>query len=101
MARYADACNLFGDPDEVAHKLAVLRGHCEAEGRDPDTIEKTVLVMGVDPAADPDGFLSLAESYAALGVDLVATVPLGPEPVSFVTDVVEKVLPRLSEVEPG
>jgi F420-dependent oxidoreductase-like protein len=45
VARYADACNVFGNtPAEVAHKLNVLRGHCEAEGRDYDTIEKTVLV---------------------------------------------------------
>ena len=40
MARYADACNLFPTPD-LAHKLEVLRAHCEAEGRDYDTITKT------------------------------------------------------------
>ncbi|MBV9848032.1 MAG: LLM class F420-dependent oxidoreductase [Kutzneria sp.] len=40
VARYADACNLFAGPD-VAHKLDVLRGHCEREGRDYDEIEKT------------------------------------------------------------
>ena len=41
VARYADACNLFDTP-ELAHKLDVLRGHCAAEGRDYDAIEKTV-----------------------------------------------------------
>jgi F420-dependent oxidoreductase-like protein len=41
VARYAQSCNLFAGP-EVAHKLEVLRGHCEAEGRDYDEIEKTV-----------------------------------------------------------
>jgi len=40
VARYADACNLFPTPD-LAHKLEVLRAHCEAEGRDYDTITKT------------------------------------------------------------
>jgi F420-dependent oxidoreductase-like protein len=42
VARLADACN-FVDADiaEVRHKLAVLRGHCDAAGRDYDTIEKT------------------------------------------------------------
>ena len=40
MARYAQACNLFPGPD-LARKLDVLRGHCEAEGRDYDDIEKT------------------------------------------------------------
>ncbi|MEV4719950.1 LLM class F420-dependent oxidoreductase [Micromonospora noduli] len=34
VARYADACNLFGRGgiDDVARKLDVLRGHCAAEG---------------------------------------------------------------------
>ena len=42
VARYADACNLFPGP-QLPHKLGVLRGHCEAEGRDYDAIEKTAL----------------------------------------------------------
>jgi F420-dependent oxidoreductase-like protein len=41
VARYADACNLFAGRDE-ARKLDVLRQHCEAVGRDYDTIYKTV-----------------------------------------------------------
>jgi len=41
VARHADACNLFGDPDTVRHKLAVLREHCVAEGRDPAAIAVT------------------------------------------------------------
>lgn len=40
VARYADACNLQPGP-EIPKKLDVLRRHCEAEGRDYDTIEKT------------------------------------------------------------
>ncbi|HEY2129791.1 MAG TPA: LLM class F420-dependent oxidoreductase [Streptosporangiaceae bacterium] len=40
VAEYAQACNLFPGPD-LAHKLDVLRGHCEAVGRDYDEIEKT------------------------------------------------------------
>ncbi len=42
VARYAQACNVFGSGD-VAHKFEVLRAHCEAEGRSYDDIEKTVL----------------------------------------------------------
>jgi F420-dependent oxidoreductase-like protein len=41
VARLADACNLGGEPETVAHKLAILRGHCDAARRDYDTIEKT------------------------------------------------------------
>ena len=42
VARYAQACNLFSGP-ELAHKLDVLRRHCDAEGRDYDEIQKTAL----------------------------------------------------------
>ena len=42
-ARYADACNIFGDPDGVRHKLSVLEAHCERAGRDPAEISKTRL----------------------------------------------------------
>jgi F420-dependent oxidoreductase-like protein len=40
VAQYADACNIFDTP-ELAHKLQVLREHCERLGRDYDEIEKT------------------------------------------------------------
>ncbi len=43
VARYGDACNLFGSPETVKKKLAVLRMHCEAAGRDYDSILKTKL----------------------------------------------------------
>ena len=45
VAEYGDACNiLVPDPGESAHKLDVLRGHCDALGRDYDAIEKTALL---------------------------------------------------------
>ena len=43
VAKYAQACNVFNTPD-VAHKLDVLRQHCENEGRDYDEITKTVIL---------------------------------------------------------
>ena len=43
VAQYAQACNLFPSPD-LERKLDVLRGHCEAVGRDYDDIEKTVMM---------------------------------------------------------
>src|SRR5205085_7759805 len=43
VARHADACNIFGSPTEVAHKLEVLEHHCDAAGRDPAEITKTRL----------------------------------------------------------
>ncbi|HXV70590.1 MAG TPA: TIGR03560 family F420-dependent LLM class oxidoreductase [Acidimicrobiia bacterium] len=43
VARYADACNVFGDPDRVRHKVEVLHRHCDELDRDPATIEVTHL----------------------------------------------------------
>jgi alkanesulfonate monooxygenase SsuD/methylene tetrahydromethanopterin reductase-like flavin-dependent oxidoreductase (luciferase family) len=39
VARYADACNVFGEPPTVRRKVAVLHRHCEELERDPATIE--------------------------------------------------------------
>jgi len=97
VAQYADACNLFGQsPEFVAQKLDVLRAHCDALGRDYDSIQKTIIGR-VDPDGDISPFLSEMEQYAKLGVSLVEVAPL-PEPVRFVTSLGEKVLPRLAQI---
>ncbi|WP_069804520.1 LLM class F420-dependent oxidoreductase [Thermogemmatispora onikobensis] len=44
VALYGDACNLGGDVETVRHKLAVLRQHCEAVGRDYESIWRTVII---------------------------------------------------------
>jgi alkanesulfonate monooxygenase SsuD/methylene tetrahydromethanopterin reductase-like flavin-dependent oxidoreductase (luciferase family) len=98
VAQYADACNLFGTtPEDIRHKLEVLRGHCDAVGRDYDTLEKTIIGR-VDPSEDVSPFLSEMEQYAALGVDLVEVAPLPPSPAAFVESIGEKVIPRLSQI---
>jgi F420-dependent oxidoreductase-like protein len=43
VARYADACNLFGDPDRIRHLIGVLERHCETVGRDPAEITRTCM----------------------------------------------------------
>lgn len=97
VARYADACNLFGTtPDEVAHKLDVLRKHCTAEGRDYDGIAKTVLLLR--PAlADVDAVVADVAAYAKLGVTEVLMMP-DRHPVEWVQQIGDQVLPRLSTI---
>jgi F420-dependent oxidoreductase-like protein len=81
VAKYADACNLFATgPEEVAHKLDVLRAHCDAEGRDYDTITKTMLSR-TNPA-DVDAVVEEMRVFAKLGIDKVIFVPSG-DPVAF------------------
>jgi alkanesulfonate monooxygenase SsuD/methylene tetrahydromethanopterin reductase-like flavin-dependent oxidoreductase (luciferase family) len=43
IAKYADACNLFGSAETIKRKLSVLREHCKNVGRDYDSILKTKL----------------------------------------------------------
>jgi F420-dependent oxidoreductase-like protein len=97
VARYADACNLFGSsPADVAHKLDVLRSHCDAEGSGYDRITKTVLA--VRPAlADVDEFVAAASEYAALGVTEMEVMP-DRHPVRFAQEIAEQVLPRVAEI---
>ena len=58
-ARFADITNWFGNLEEASAKLAVLDRHCEAVGRDPREITRTVSVsLGVvDSDAEKAAFL--------------------------------------------
>ncbi len=42
VARHADMWNAMGEPDVLAHKIEVLRAHCEDAGRDIAEIEFTL-----------------------------------------------------------
>jgi F420-dependent oxidoreductase-like protein len=43
VAQYADACNVFGSPEAIARKYAILDAHCAAVGRDQREIERSTL----------------------------------------------------------
>jgi F420-dependent oxidoreductase-like protein len=53
-AQFADITNWFGALEEAALKLAVLDRHCEALGRDPSEIVRTVAVPIVPVAREAD-----------------------------------------------
>jgi len=42
VARHADMWNVFGTPETVAAKDAILRTHCAEVGRDPEAIERSL-----------------------------------------------------------
>ncbi len=72
VAQYGDACNLFGGPDEVRHKLDVLERHCADVGRDPAEITKTILYTVRDPLEAADKIAA----FTAIGVDgVVVNMP--------------------------
>ncbi|WP_216210615.1 LLM class F420-dependent oxidoreductase [Amycolatopsis aidingensis] len=71
VAEYAQACNLFNGP-ELKHKLEVLRGHCDAIGRDYAEITKTVYQpLDIGANGEKTGeLLTELRRLAELGVDV-------------------------------
>jgi F420-dependent oxidoreductase-like protein len=98
VATYADACNLFGDAATVAHKLDVLRRHCDDVGRDPAQIEVTALPMVPDDAG-PDALLRQAEEFAAVGVHTIVARSAQPEPARWLEEVWGPVIDKLGGIE--
>jgi alkanesulfonate monooxygenase SsuD/methylene tetrahydromethanopterin reductase-like flavin-dependent oxidoreductase (luciferase family) len=64
-AKYADDWNFpGGSPEQFAHKVGVLHGHCEAVGRNPEEIAlSTHLLAG----ADVEATAAAAAGFAAAG----------------------------------
>ena len=95
VARYADACNVFASsPEEVAHKLDVLRGHCQTEDRDYDTISKTMTMFS--STDDIDAFLADLAPYRDLGIDTIYTAARG-DPVAYAENYATQLAPRLAD----
>ncbi|WP_105969682.1 LLM class F420-dependent oxidoreductase [Streptomyces geranii] len=100
VARYGDACNLFAtSPEEVAHKLDVLRGHCDSVGRPYDDITRTLLYMGGALAEnDVDGFVRDIEPYAKFGIETVMLGPVTDEPAAWIEEFVAPAARRAAEL---
>ena len=99
MAQYADACNIFGDATVIAHKLDVLRRHCDTIGRDPNEIEVTAMYR--DLPADPsvDDVVRGAETLAAVGVTTLMTGAVSANPVAWLESTFGPAMERLAAIE--
>jgi F420-dependent oxidoreductase-like protein len=94
VARHADACNIFARP-EAAHKLEVLRAHCESEGRDYDEIEKTT-ILSVDASTTRDDFLAGLRAMRDLGFTVAYIFGKNPNPLATV-ELLASVLPEITD----
>jgi F420-dependent oxidoreductase-like protein len=101
VAQYADACNFFGGPEDVAHKLDVLRRHCDTVGRDPNEIEVTVLYRNLPPEPTVDDIVRGAEALAKVGVSTVITGAVGHDPAGWLESHYGPAMERLAEIEPA
>ena len=69
VARYADACNVGdGDVATIKHKLEVLRGHCEAVGRNYDDIARSTTLNVLPLRAGQDPMQATAKLREATGI---------------------------------
>ena len=77
VAQFGDACNIEPNPDVVRRKLAVLREHCEAVGRNYDDIVKsvTVEVFPISKGDDPERATARARGYESFREGTVVADP--------------------------
>lgn len=101
VAQYADACNIFGGPDQVAHKIDVLRRHCDAVGRDPNEIEVTAMYGDVPSDATVDDIVRGAEAWAKIGVSTVVTGAVGDDPAGRLESTFGPAMEHLAAIEPA
>ncbi|MGC7094681.1 LLM class F420-dependent oxidoreductase [Amycolatopsis lurida] len=99
VAQYGDACNLFGtSPEDVRHKLDVLRRHCDDVDRDYAGIRKTIIANNPRPeSGNQDEFVASMAPYAELGVEAVIVTPTTGSPAAWIEELAPAV-PKLAEL---
>ena len=92
VARHADLWNAMGEPDVLARKVEVLRGHCEDVGRDIAEIEFTLGVKLTirDTEADADRVWRAAMAHNRTPIDDVA------DDATFLNGTPEQVAERIA-----
>ena len=100
VAKYADACNIFGGPDQLTHKFAVLRERCAEVGRPFEEIERTNL-QTVD--LSKDSVAQVVERFGTLaevGVQHVIFNLAGVSDVRTLETIGRELLPQIRALEP-
>ena len=99
VAQYADACNLMGTSDIVAHKIDVLKRHCDRLGRDIAEIDITAMYRDIPPDATVDRVVSGARQLADLGVTTVVTSVVGDDPAGWLESTFGPAMAELTAIE--
>ena len=99
VAKYADACNIFGGPDQLSHKFSVLRDRCSEIGRPFGEIERTNL-QSVDLSREtPAEVVARFEILAGVGVQhVIFNVANVADPRTI--DKLRDILPQLHAIVP-
>jgi F420-dependent oxidoreductase-like protein len=100
VAQYADAVNIITSPDQFAHKIDVLRRHCDDLGRDPNEIDISVMYRDIAPDATVDDVVRGAEQLARLGVSTLVTGAMGGDPAGWLESTFGPAMDRIKDIEP-
>jgi len=100
VARYADACNIFGGPDQLTHKFSVLRERCAEVGRPFDEIERTNLAHVDLSQQTPDEIIGRFGALAEVGVQHVIFNLSNVNDTSNLEALGREVLPQVHAIVP-
>lgn len=80
-ARFGDELNfVFLSPAEVVERMAEVRGMCEADGRDPDTMRFSLYLLDEDVARRGQARVDFLGSYRETGLDRLVAFPTRFDP---------------------
>lgn len=65
VAQYGDACNVSGDLATLEHKFSVIKQHCEAVGRDYNSIHRTSGTVCIIGDSDEEALARVPEMLKA------------------------------------
>ena len=100
VAKFGDACNLWPTL-EIPHKLAVLRAHCEAVGRDYEAIEKTAIFQfDVGQQGEKvDAVIGRLQWLAAMGIQTVIGGVKDVWRIKPLEIIGERIIPAVAKLE--
>ncbi len=95
VAQYADGCNVFGGPERIAHKYAVLREHCERLGRPYEEVERTTLQSVDLERESPDEVVERLGALGEAGAQHVIVSVRGVADTSRLERIGAEIIPQL------
>src|SRR5437660_10321521 len=66
VAQYGDACNIGGDLETIKHKFDVIKKHCEAVGRDYNSIHRTSTTVCHIAETDEQAFAQIPDRVKSM-----------------------------------
>jgi alkanesulfonate monooxygenase len=96
VAQYADACNLFLNPDTEAmrHKVDVLKRHCEDVGRDFKEIEVTGTGR-IQPGMSPSEIITMCRLAGEAGISHVMFIVPDVYDLNYLGVLAKEVIPAI------